>query len=162
MVDDFQGDREALSKRKLSPQQYLLAVERLRMAAFLQYMLPGIPSLYYGDEAGMEGGKDPFNRRTYPWGKENPNLLEHFRSLGKLRKDHEALRLGDIHFFQAGDQKLGFSRCYNGKTLRIYINRSQDNWDVPAGKLLLGNHLHTVAPTWLTLSPMGVCVVEDQ
>ena len=162
LVDDFQGDREALSKRKLSPQQYLLAVERLRMAAFLQYMLPGIPSLYYGDEAGMEGGKDPFNRRTYPWGKENPNLLEHFRSLGKLRKDHEALRLGDIHFFQAGDQKLGFSRCYNGKTLRIYINRSQDNWDVPAGKLLLGNHLHTVAPTWLTLSPMGVCVVEDQ
>ena len=161
LVDDFQGDREALSKRKLSPHQYQLALDRLRMAAFLQYMLPGIPSLYYGDEAAMEGGKDPFNRRPYPWGKENQILLEHFRSLGKLRKDQEALRLGDIHFFQAGDQKLGFTRTYNGKTLRIYLNRSQDNWDVPVGKLLLGNNLHTVAPNWLTLSPMGLCVVED-
>ena len=161
LVDDFQGDREALSKRKLSPHQYQLALDRLRMAAFLQYMLPGIPSLYYGDEAAMEGGKDPFNRRPYPWGKENQILLEHFRSLGKLRKDQAALRLGDIQFFQAGDQKLGFTRTYNGKTLRIYLNRSQDNWDVPVGNLLLGNNLHTVAPNWLTLSPMGLCVVED-
>ena len=161
LVDDFEGSREELAKRRLSPQQHQIALDRLRLAAFLQYTLPGIPSLYYGDEAGMEGGKDPFNRRPYPWGRENQNLLEHFRSLGKLRKDNEALRLGDIHFFQAGDQKLGFARTYNGKTLRIYINRSPDNWDVSTGKLLLGNHLHTVAPKWLTLAPMGMCVVED-
>jgi len=161
LVDDFEGSREQLAKRKLSFQQRQVALDRLRMAAFLQYTLPGTPSLYYGDEVGMEGGKDPFNRRPYPWGQENQSLLEHFRALGKLRKDNEALRLGDIRFFQAGDQKLGFTRTYGGKTLRIYINRSPDNWDVPTGKLLLGNNLHTVAPTWLTLSPMGVCVVED-
>ncbi len=161
LVDDFQGDRAAQAKRRLSPLQHQLALDRLRMAAFLQYMLPGVPSLYYGDEAVMEGGKDPFNRRSYPWGRENQTMLEHFRSLGRLRKDQEALRLGDIHFFQAGDQKLGFTRSYKGKTLRVYINRSQDHWDVPVGKLLLGNHLHTVAPQWLTLSPMGMCVVED-
>ena len=161
LVDDFEGSREELAKRRLSPQQHQIALDRLRLAAFLQYTLPGTPSLYYGDEAGMEGGKDPFNRRPYPWGRENQSLLEHFRSLGKLRKDNEALRLGDIHFFQAGDQKLGFTRTYNGKTLRIYINRSPDNWDVSTGKLLLGNHLHTVAPNWLTLAPMGMCVVEN-
>ena len=161
LVDDFEGGREELAKRRLSPHQYQIALERLRMAAFLQYTLPGTPSLYYGDEAGMEGGKDPFNRRPYPWGRENQGLLEHFRALGKLRKDNEALRLGDIRFFQAGDQKLGFARTYNGKTLRIYINRSPDNWDIPAGKLLLGNNLHTVAPSWLTLLPMGMCAVGD-
>ncbi len=161
LVDDFQGDREALAKRKLSPHQRQLALDRLRMATFLQYMLPGTPSLYYGDEAGMEGGKDPFNRRTYPWGREDQSMLEHYRSLGRLRKNHEALRLGDIRFFQAEDQKLGFTRSYNGKTLRIYVNRSQDNWEVPVGKLLFGNNLHTVAPQWLTLSPMGLCLVED-
>ena len=161
LVDDFEGSREELAKRRLSPQQHQIALDRLRLAAFLQYTLPGTPSLYYGDEAGMEGGKDPFNRRPYPWGRENQSLLEHFRSLGKLRKDNETLRLGDIQFFQAGDQKLGFTRTYNGKTLRIYINRSPDNWDVSTGKLLLGNHLHTVAPNWLTLAPMGMCVVEN-
>ena len=161
LVDDFEGSREQLAKRKLSPQQQLVALERLRMASFLQYTLPGNPSLYYGDEAGMEGGKDPFNRRTYPWGSENQLLLEHFRALGQLRKENEALRLGDIRFFQAEDQKLGFTRTYGSKALRIYVNRSCDNWDVPSGKLLQGHNLHTVAPNWITLLPMGMCVVED-
>ena len=109
----------------------------------------------------MEGGKDPFNRRTYPWGKENQTLVEFFKRLGRLRKDCEPLRLGDIRFFQAGDQKLGFTRSCNGKTVRVYINRSCDAWDVPAGTILLGHNLRTVAPNWLTISPMGVCVLEE-
>ena len=41
------------------------------MASFLQFTLPGAPSIYYGDEAGMEGYRDPFNRRTFPWGRED-------------------------------------------------------------------------------------------
>ena len=162
LVDDFDGGREELSKRKLSQQQYLVAVERLILAATLQYTLPGSPSLYYGDEAAMEGGKDPFNRRTYPWGKENQTLVEFFKALGRMRKDCEALRLGDIKFFQAGDQRIGFTRTYAGKTVRVYINRSCDAWDVPAGKILLGHNLRTVAPNWLTISPMGVCILEEE
>ena len=131
------------------------------MAAFLQYMLPGMPSLYYADETGMEGYKDPFNRRTYPWGREDRELLEHFRQLGKLRQIAEPLRLGDLDFFQAGDQKLGFTRSLNGKKIRIYINRSSDEWEIPAGRLLYGHRLLTVAPTWLSISPMGFCAVEE-
>ena len=130
------------------------------MASFLQYTLPGIPSLYYGDEAGVEGYKDPFNRRTYPWGREDRELLDHFKRLGRLRKDAEPLRLGDIQFFQSGDQKLGFSRSYEGKQVKIYVNRSSDPWDVPAGKILLGHNMHTVAPDWLSIGPMGFCIVE--
>ena len=162
LVDDFDGDREALSKRKLSRQQYALATERLFMAACLQYTLPGSPSLYYGDEAGMEGGKDPFNRRTYPWGKENQTLLEFFRALGRLRKDQEALRLGDIRFFRAGSGQLGFTRSYGGKTVKVYINGSGHSWDVPSGKILLGHNLRTVAPNWMTIAPMGLCVLEEE
>lgn len=160
LVDDFDGSREEKSKRHLSMAQYMLAQERLLMASFLQYTLPGIPSLYYGDEAGVEGYKDPFNRRTYPWGREDKALLEHFKRLGRLRKDTEPLRLGDIQFFQSGDQKLGFSRCFDGKQVKIYVNRSGDPWDVPAGKILLGHNLHTVAPDWLSVGPMGFCIVE--
>jgi len=161
LVDDFDGSREEKAKRRLSRSQYDKALQRLLMASFLQYTLPGSPSLYYGDEAGMEGYNDPFNRRTYPWGKENQELLSHFRNLGQLRKNHAALRLGDIQFFQAGDQRIGFSRSYQGKTLRIYVNRSYDNWEIPASKVVLGHNLHTVAPTWVTLSPMGFCITED-
>ena len=124
-------------------------------------MLPGAPSLYYGDEAGMEGYKDPFNRRPFPWHKEDPELLEHHRQLGSLRKLLTPLRLGDIRFFQAGDQRLGFTRCAEGSTLRIYVNRSRDEWDIPAGKLVYGHNLRTVSPAKLTVSPMGFCIVEE-
>ena len=132
------------------------------LAAFLQYTLPGSPSLYYADEAGMEGHKDPFNRRTYPWGREDLELLEHFKRLGMLRKECEALRLGDIHFDYADNRRLNFTRTYNGKTVRVYMNRGRDLWEVPAGRILLGHNLRTVCRDKLTLGEKGFCVVEEK
>ncbi len=161
LVDDFDGSREEKARRHLSRGQRELAQERLLMASFLQYMLPGAPSLYYGDEAGMEGYKDPFNRRTYPWNREDQALLVHHRQLGKLRKEHSALRLGDLEFFQAGDQRLGFCRTHDGRKFRIYVNRSADSWEVPASRILYGHNLQTVAPTWLMIGPMGFCITEE-
>ena len=161
LVDDFDGSREEKAKRRLSRNQWEVAHERLLMASFLQYALPGSPSLYYADETGMEGYKDPFNRRPYPWGREDWELLNHYKRLGQLRKNCEALRLGDIQFFQAGDKHLGFTRTYRGKTIRVYANRSGDAWEIPNGKLLLGYNLQVVAPDWLTLGPRGFCITED-
>ena len=160
LVDDFDGSREEKAHRNLSRNQLEVARDRLMMASFLQYTLPGSPSLYYGDEACMEGYKDPFNRRTYPWGREDPEILSHFRCLGKLRAHHQPLRLGDIHFFTAGDKHLGFSRIYGGKTVKIYVNRSGDPWDIPAGRVIFGKNLQTIAQDWLTLAPRGYCAVE--
>jgi glycosidase len=162
LVDDFNGSRQEMSQRWLSRSQLIRAEERLLMAAFLQYTLPGSPSLYYGDEAGMEGCKDPFNRRPYPWGRENRMLVNFFRQLGQLRKDCEALRLGDIEFTYATDHRLAFCRRYNGKNVRIYVNRNMDAWDIPAGKLLMGHNLRSVAPNWLSLAPQGFCVVIEE
>ena len=161
LIDDFDGSREEKARRHLSPQQYTVAQERLLMASFLQFMLPGMPSIYYADEAGMEGYRGPFNRRPFPWGKEDRELLAHHRMLGKLRLEHTALRLGDIRFSIACDQKLSFSRSYEGKTLRIYVNRGHDNWEVSGGKLLMGHNLRNVAPDWLLIAPMGFCVLEE-
>ncbi len=161
LVDDFQGDRYQQAQRRLSRSQYITAQERLLMASFLQYMLPGSPSLYYGDEAGMEGHKDPFNRRTYPWGRENTELLAHFQRLGQLRKSFAPLRTGDIQFQEAQDQRLAFTRSFADKRLRIYCNRNTDPWSVPAGRILFGHNLHTAAPDWLALGENGFCIVED-
>ena len=161
LVDDFDGSREEKARRRLSRNQFDVARERLLAASFLQYTLPGSPSLYYGDEACMEGYKDPFNRRPYPWGREDWEFLAHFKRLGHLRKHHEALRLGDIHFFEAGDKHIAFTRSYNGKTLKVYCNRSADSWDIPAGKILLGYNMQIVAPDWLTVGPRGFCLLED-
>ena len=161
LVDDFDGSREEKARRRLSRNQFEVARERLLAASFLQYTLPGSPSLYYGDEACMEGYRDPFNRRPYPWGREDWEFLEHFKRLGQLRKDHPALRLGDIHFFEAGDKHVGFTRTYEGKTLKVYVNRSADSWEIPSGQIVLGYNLQLVARDALTIGPRGFVILES-
>ena len=161
LVDDFDGSREALAHRFLSKEQKDRSKKMLMLASFLQYMLPGAPSLYYGDEAGMEGGKDPFNRRTYPWGREDNDLLEHFRQLGSLRKNEEVLRLGDVEFQVAEGQKLSFTRAYQGRRLQIYVNRSEEVWHIPGKKVLYGSSLNTLATSQLSLEPMNFCITEE-
>ena len=161
LVDDFDGSREEKAARHLTRNQLEVARDRLQMAAFLQYTLPGSPSLYYGDEALMEGYKDPFNRRTYPWGREDPEILSFFRHLGRLRKEREELRLGDIRFFAAGDKHIGFARSFEGKTSKIYVNRSGDPWEVETGHVLMGKLMETVAYDRLVLAPRGFCIVEE-
>ncbi len=162
LVEDPSDDRYQQAKRHFSPEQLRLGKERLRMATALQFMLPGCPSVYYGDEAGMEGGKDPFNRRTYPWGREDASLLAHFRALGQLRKENTALRLGDLEFLEAGDGHIAFKRTWENKTVKIYVNQQDAPWQVPGGKLLLGHNLRNVAPDWISLEKLGWCIVEDQ
>ena len=155
LVDDFEGSRADCAQRKLSSQQLKQARELLFMASFLQYTLPGAPSIYYGDEAGMEGHKDPFNRRTYPWGREDAELLGHYRQLGALRANCQALQLGDIRFFQFGSNRLGFTRQFAGKQVNIYLNRSGEPWEIPAGHVLLSHNLRAN-----TLTSMGFCITE--
>ncbi len=158
LVDDFDGVREQLAQRSLSAQQRTLAENRLMTAAVLQYALPGAPSIYYGDEAGMEGHKDPFNRRPYPWGKENKALLEHYRQLGKLRKEHAALRLGTLEFFQAGGGKLGLQRTCKNNTIKFYVNQSGAVWMIPTEKILLGHAIQT--GDRISVLPGGYCITE--
>ena len=161
LVDSFDGTRAEKAARHLGHNQRQSALRLLRMASFLQFTLPGAPCVYYGDEAGMEGYADPFNRRPYPWGREDEELLSHYRNLGQLRRDTLALRLGDVRFQTAQDGHLAFTRAYRGEKVHIYLNRSDDVWAIPAGKrILYGRDLETVSPGGLVLLPMGFCAVE--
>jgi glycosidase len=77
-----------------------LAKRRLRLAVFFQMTFPGSPAIYYGDEVGMTGGDDPFNRGAYPWpdlgGKPDNALLADYKKLIRLRHDHPVLRHGAL------------------------------------------------------------------
>ena len=109
----------------------------------------------------MEGGRDPFNRRPYPWGHEDPEFLSHFRRLGQLRRQNPELRLGDIHFFLAEDRHVGFTRSYQGSTLRVYCNRSSDAWEIPSGRIVMGYNVQIVSHDCLTLGPRGFCITKE-
>jgi len=86
--------REAQAAFTLSPEAFALGRARLLIAAAIQMALPGVPSIYYGDEAGMCGMADPFNRAGYPWGREDAGLLSSYRALTAARGESPALRAG--------------------------------------------------------------------
>ncbi|MFO7636447.1 MAG: glycoside hydrolase family 13 protein [Clostridia bacterium] len=76
------------AKHRMDGDALTQAIQSMKLASALQFTLPGVPCLYYGDEAGMQGYGDPLNRGCYPWGKENKELLEWYRRLGWIRKEH--------------------------------------------------------------------------
>ncbi len=86
--------RPLLAKYQITPEEYELGKTYLKAVSVLQYTLPGFPSVYYGDEAGLTGGGDPFNRACYPWGKEDKELIEHYRLLGRIRSSLPCLKDG--------------------------------------------------------------------
>lgn len=72
---------------KLSGEESEKGIRLLKIASLLQFTIPGIPCVYYGDEAGVEGFEDPFNRACFPWGNENKEVLNHYKLLSELRKN---------------------------------------------------------------------------
>lgn len=117
--------REGRAEYRLSPKEKEDAEARLRTAVALQFALPGAPCIYYGDEAGLEGYEDPFNRRFYPWGKENGELIALHRTLGALRRAHPALRLGDCTVTPVSEDALIIGRRHENESVFIAVSRTE-------------------------------------
>ena len=115
----------------LSPEEYQIGRERLKVAYTILFMLPGIPSIYYGDEIGMSGMKDPFNRACMNWDDPDKELLQFFQGLCYFRsnnKDH--LAEASFKIVTCEDRYLVLDRTMNGKTLRLISNTSKFEIDV--------------------------------
>ena len=161
LVDDFRGSREEKAVRTLSPEDRKTALERLRAAAFLQFTLPGMASIYYGDEAGMEGFDDPFCRRTYPWGREDTALRAYYRALCRLKKELPALRHGDVRVTAAGEGRIAFTRTAQEQRAAVFVNRSHEVWTLPEGKVRFGRGLDLDGERTM-LQPGGFCLLICQ
>ena len=116
------GTKEQRAAYRLCPAERILGLARLRLAALLLYSFPGSPTLFYGDEAGMEGFEDPLNRGTYPWGEEDTSLLRYYRRLGALRAGRESLQAGDITYLYASGGGLVFRRSTAEETSLVVLN----------------------------------------
>ena len=137
------------------------ALARLKIADTLMFTLPGIPSVYYGDEAEMWGGHDPLNRQFYPWGKENEALRSHVRTLGRLRKNHPVLKEGVLEILYA-HQGLVIYRRSDGThpplTVAVNASREEKTWDFGDSRidLLTGKRLKNT----VLLPPVSAIVLN--
>lgn len=116
---------------RLAPVARAEAIERLKQAYLLISFLPGIPCIYYGDEAGMEGGKDPFNRMPYPWGREDKSLLTWYRTVGQLRRSLPMLASADLRILEYKDGVFAFERFAGDRVLLVVCNRTDKIYTVP-------------------------------
>jgi len=113
------------------------ALLRLRQAFTLLFTLYGVPAIYYGDEAGMEGDSDPFCRKPYPWGHEDAPTVAHVRRLGMLRRTSEALQTGDFRVLTHGEQTLSYERVHGQDALLVLANAGDSPFTLSPGILRL-------------------------
>lgn len=115
-------DRKWQSTHSLDEREYHYGMKLLMAASAMQFALPGVPTIYYGDEAGMQGYKDPFNRRCYPWGKENGELVEWYKKLGKIRNENRVFKDGRFEILSAVAGCVAFSRKNDDEAILVISN----------------------------------------
>lgn len=115
-----------LSIKKMNNLQRKQGIERLKLAYTILATVPGVPCIYYGDEVGMEGYNDPFNRRPYPWGRENKELLEYYKYLGNIRINENLYKQGKFDIVMCNEDVLAFARYDEYAFVLTLVNRSNN------------------------------------
>jgi alpha-glucosidase len=96
----------------------------MRAAVMVQMTWPGAPTVYYGDEAGVCGWTDPDNRRTYPWGNEDIELIELHKELIQIHKNYDAIRVGSIKFLTGFHGFISYGRLNQTDKFIIAVNNN--------------------------------------
>ena len=156
-------EKAARAAYRLSSAERKRGLARLKLAVLILFTFPGAPTIYYGDEAAMEGWEDPFNRSTYPWGKEDQSLKARFTLLGNLRKTRASLQTGGIRYLYSKESLLVYAREQGDERSVTLVNASEQAvpfflpWPgVQATDLLTGTVYEATGGTLeLTLPPYG-------
>lgn len=120
--DDFEGQ----AKERLSPEAREKAVKLLKIGYFLLATLPGCPTIYYGDEIGMEGLRDPLNRKYFEWDNIDTEIYGHFSLMGRIRNENPELQSGEYKTLYAKDSLFAFSR----ETLTVVANCGEKEMEI--------------------------------
>lgn len=122
----FEGKSNAeIAHLKLSHHEREVAKTRLKLAYLALITMPGVPMIYYGDEIGMEGYKDPFNRMPYPWKHQDIELLSYMQQILALRKHNSVYANGNIKVLHMDENAMLYLRENNQSRHLIVINRGE-------------------------------------
>ena len=143
-------DRNWQADRRLTSRAYELGIEKLKLAYAMAYTLPGVPCVYYGDEIGMQGYRDPFNRGYFNWNSVEDRLRPVMSQLAALRKSCDAFADGEFRLVKAKDGVLHYQRVGKTETAEIIINRTQRYLVEPVGRKMT------------EVNPMGFTIVVEE
>ena len=125
------ANKEEMAKKEafLSEKAKENAIKKLKMAAVLQFTVPGVPCIYYGDENGQEGHIDPFCRRCFDWEHLNEDLIAFYAKLGEIRKNYRSiLKYGEFTELHVEDGLLFFKRENRYGCIYVYVNNSSKRY----------------------------------
>ncbi|WP_432748283.1 4-alpha-glucanotransferase [Pectinatus frisingensis] len=134
---------------RLDAEHYKLGQQRSMLAALWQFTFPGVPSIYYGDEIGMQGFRDPHNRAPYDWDNPDRIMQKWLEQLIKLRNNYPALQAGELLFLHVSDDILAYARRIRDK---------QDVFGQPCADdifVIIINRSNEIVPIQLDLN--GLC-----
>ncbi len=129
--DDITGlTNHQLARLRMNPGKRNFAIKKLLCAYTILATMPGLPAIFYGDEAGLEGYRDPFNRMPYPWGSEDVRLLRHYKKMGNIRQENEVYKDGDFRLIHIDDEMLIFKRIGKRHDYVTVVNNSDKSLDL--------------------------------
>ena len=102
----------------------------MREAVVMQMTWVGAPTVYYGDEAGVCGFTDPDNRRTYPWGHEDQELIAFHKEAIRIHKEHPALKTGSLKILGGEENILSYARFKGHDRIIVVINNRSERAEV--------------------------------
>ncbi|MBQ8471923.1 MAG: glycoside hydrolase family 13 protein [Bacilli bacterium] len=111
---------------KLTKEQYEYGKNIYKAYVFTLTFLPGILSIFYGDEVGVEGIGNLANRKPYPWNKQDMDLLNYFKYIGNIRKQEPFLQEADLNILDINQDYFMFERYNNNESTLVTINRTPD------------------------------------
>ncbi len=126
------SSKDEMARSFLSAEEREKAMKCLKMAVLLQYTMPGIPCIYYGDEIGMEGYHDPFCRRCFDWSRQENDLTEYYRKIGNIRTNElkMILKEGSYREIFADRYCIVYERKIKNRSAIVYVNNSAGKYNI--------------------------------
>ena len=138
------------------------AKSRLKLCAFLQFMLPGGAAIYYGDEAGLSGFEDPFNRRYFPWNNIDEDILNFYKKISEIKNEHSEFKTGRIMFEFCSQKAVVFKRYTENSSFSVAASCDDDPFYIELNKReVLFSHNCTVQNEKIILFKNGFVILKN-
>lgn len=129
-AENYETEKDIMAESKLSVYERAHGTVLLKAAVLLQMTLPGIPCIYYGDEAGAEGYSDPFNRRFFPWDNIDSDIHEFYKKICGIRKSYEIFKDGEYQLVKEYKGLFFFKRVKESEKIYIYVNLAGNGYNI--------------------------------